>query len=241
MYKRSYYISCESVDCNDCLRPKSFMSLAQDAADFDVEAAGAGFDSLSGKGLAWVLARMHFTVREPARWKENVCLETWHRGTLGPFFVRDYVLRGEDGERKVTGVSSWVMLDTRERKMLKTEDALKVFGQSPSCLQAADEPCPKIVFPRDADRMCCPPRRVSFSDLDHNGHTNNAMYVSWALDCLPRELTTRSLCREVFINFSRETLPGDEIELFRCETAPGVHHVEGLRGGLVCFTAKLLF
>ena len=238
---RTYNLLCDSVDCNDRLRPNAFMSLAQEIGDADVERSGAGYRQLAPRGLAWILARMHFTVLEPAVWKEKVNLETWHRGVQGPFFIRDYVLWGEDGTRKVTGAASWVVLDTNDRKLIRTQDALGIFGAAPACTDAADDPCPKIVFPRGAEITRCPRRKVSFSDLDHNGHTNNTMYVSWALDCLPAEVTTRSLCREVFINFSRETLLGEEIELHTAEPAPGVHYVEGLRDGLVCFTAKLVF
>ena len=122
-FSRTYELLCESVDCNDRLRPNSFMSFAQDIADMDVERMGAGFRQLQPKGIAWILARMRFTISEPAVWKEKVLLQTWHRGTQGPFFIRDYVLLGEDGSTKVTGVSSWVILNTGDRTLMKMSDA----------------------------------------------------------------------------------------------------------------------
>lgn len=240
-FSRTYELLCESVDCNDRLRPNSFMSFAQDIADMDVERMGAGFRQLQPKGIAWILARMRFTISEPAVWKEKVLLQTWHRGTQGPFFIRDYVLLGEDGSTKVTGVSSWVILNTGDRTLMKMSDAEGILPAGQDCDEAGVEPCPKIVFPKGVEKVRCRSRIVSQSDLDHNGHTNNTMYVSWALDCLPLEVTTRDWCKEVSINFSRETRPGEEIALFMAETSPGVFFVEGLRGEELSFTVKLVF
>ena len=240
-FVKEYELMCESVDCNDRLRPNSFMGIAQEVADFDAERLGFGYRQLQPHNKAWILARMHFSIPEPATWKENVRVETWHRGTQGPYFVRDYVLRGEDGNIKVTGVSSWVILDTKSRKMERISDILSLISTDASCDESTGDLCPKIVFPRNTERKACCTRVVSWSDIDHNGHTNNAMYISWAIDCLPAERTMKGWCKEVFINFSRETMLGDMIDLYVAETAPGTYTVEGECGGAVSFTARLVY
>lgn len=238
---KSYEMMCESVDCNDRLRPNSFMGIAQEVADFDAERLGFGYRQLHPHNKAWIIARMHFSILNPAVWKEKVSVETWHRGTQGPFFVRDYVLRGEDGNIKVSGVSSWVILDTIERKMERISDISALVSCEATCKESTGDLCPKIVFPRNAERQICCTREVSYSDIDHNGHTNNAMYISWAIDCLPAERTMNDWCKEVFINFSRETRIGDKIVLYMVETVPGTFIIEGECNGAVSFTAKLIY
>lgn len=240
-YRKDYSLMCESVDRNDRLRPNSFMSIAQEVSDEDAERLGFGFKQLQPLGKAWIIARMHFCVFSPAVWKEKVSIETWHRGTQGPYYVRDYVLYGEDGSIKVTGVSSWIILDINERKMERIEDVAKIISPEACCDVSTGSLCPKIVFPRNCERKICSTRKVSYSDIDHNGHTNNTMYISWALDCLPLPVTLNNWCREVFINFSRETMPGDEVDLYCAEPNPGVYIVEGVSKGNVAFTAKLIY
>lgn len=238
---KTYEMMCESVDCNDRLRPNAFMGIAQEVADSDAERLGFGYRQLHPYNKAWIIARMRFTVNEPAVWKENVRMETWHRGTIGPFFVRDYVLRGEDGTIKISGVSSWVILDTMERKMERISEISGLVSTEASCDESSGELCPKIVFPRNMGRHICRTRTVSWSDIDRNGHTNNAMYISWAIDCLPRERTMNDWCKEVYINFSKETLPGDRVDLYMAETDRGTYVVEGVCDGTISFTAKLIY
>lgn len=240
-FRKNYEMMCESVDCNDRLRPNSFMGIAQEVADFDAERLGFGYRQLHPYNKAWIIARMHFSILNPAVWKEKICVETWHRGVQGPFFIRDYVLRGEDGSIKVTGVSSWVILDTVDRKMTRLSDIPDPVSCEAACEESTGDICPKIVFPRNVEKHKCCTRKVSYSDIDHNGHTNNAMYISWALDCLPAWRTMEGWCKEVFINFSRETKIGDEIDLYMAQTDPFTYIIEGDSENTISFTAKLVF
>ena len=60
----------------------------------------------------------------------------------------------------------------------------------------------------------CPPRRIVYSDIDGNGHVDNARYIEMAFDVLPESLTGKSP-REVQIVFSREAMPGETLSLYR--------------------------
>lgn len=80
---------------------------------------------------------------------------------------------------------------------------------------------------------------VSYSDLDLNGHTNNSRYVVWAMDCLPKEVTD-SPVKDIYINFVKETLPGDMVQL--CAQNDGsTWYVEGKVSDRTCFLVKAVF
>ena len=65
-------------------------------------------------------------------------------------------------------------------------------------------------------------RTAVYSDIDGNGHVDNARYLDMAMDLLPAEMAAREPA-EVQVLFSRETLPG--------ETPPPLPPAAGRRGG----------
>ena len=78
--------------------------------------------------------------------------------------------------------------------------------------------------------------KVAYSDIDLVGHTNNARYVAWALDCL--EYGGDSIrVDEVEIVFHHEARPGDEIALLKVEK-DGWVYVEGRREETPVFCVK---
>ena len=250
MTEERHILTCEMVDVHNRLRPSAFMGLAQEIGNEDAIAYGLGYDDLMKKNLVWVLSRMHYVVRRPALWRSEVLMKTNSRGVVGPFFVRDYLLldpADAAAEPYVLGTSSWVLLDYKERKLVKNDVLGDTALARPGGLEGAlEEASPRVAFPRRAERTLVRRHRVRYSDIDHNGHTNNAAYIVWAMDCVPQDVTLDGWCKEVSINFSRETRAGDEVDLYLFESADAengarIFWVEGMAGENVIFTARLVF
>ena len=55
----------------------------------------------------------------------------------------------------------------------------------------------------------------SYSDIDFLGHTNNARYAVWSMDCLDYEDASTMFVKDVYINFNHEVRPGDTVLLRR--------------------------
>jgi acyl-ACP thioesterase len=51
------------------------------------------------------------------------------------------------------------------------------------------------------------------SDIDVNGHINNAKYAEWAINAIPLDLYKNSSVKEVSMNFLSEGFYGDEIRI----------------------------
>ncbi len=250
MTEERHKLTCEMVDVHNRLRPYSFMGLAQEIGNEDALLYGLGYFDLLKKNLVWVLSRMHFVIRRPALWRQEVLLKTNSRGVVGPFFVRDYILSDPAdpaAEPFVQATSSWVLLDYKERKLVRNDVLGDTALARPGGLEGAlEEASPRVAFPRKAERTRVGTRRVLYSDIDHNGHTNNATYILWAMDCLPQEVTLEDWCKEVSINFSRESRAGEEVDLYLVETADAetgarIFWVEGVSGEAVIFSARLVF
>lgn len=233
-------IPCYDTDAAHFMKPFAFMDLAQELANVSADSLGFGYDDLQRFGLAWVLSRMHIEFLSMPRWKDRVEMQTWHKGFEGPFYVRDYRMLDAAGETIVRSTSSWIVFDVASRRMLRREhlaERLPLDTRYPE--SAIDEPCGKVVMPSTGLEQCAE-HVVSYSDIDFVGHTNNAKYVVWAMDCLDEaELAARRV-RSLRISFNRETRAGECVEIFRAPVDGG-WVVEGRVGDKSSFCAEILF
>ncbi len=231
----SFAIKCYEVDSAKRLKPTAFMDMAQEMAYQAASAMKFGYYELIQSNLAWVLSRMRFRFLDTPHWEDEVTIRTWHRGAFGPFFVRDFEVVGKDGHRMIEATSSWVVIDVESRRMSHPEDVLP--KEDTACHDFAIEtPAGKVMMPRGVEPEYVTTHKVAYSDIDLVGHTNNARYVAWALDCL--EFGGDSIrVDEVEIVFHHEARPGDEIALLKVEK-DGWVYVEGRREETPVFCVK---
>ena len=233
----SFAIRSYEVDAVKRLKPSAFMDMAQEMAYQAASAMKFGYYELIQSNLAWVLSRMRFRFLDAPQWEDEVTIRTWHRGAFGPFFVRDFEVVGKDGHRMIEATSSWVVIDVESRRMARPEDVLP--KEDTACHDFAIEtPAGKVMMPRGAEQTLISTHKVAYSDIDLVGHTNNARYVAWAMDCMdygPDGVTVD----EVEIVFHHEARPGDAIDLYRADS-DGATFVEGRRDGTPIFCVKLV-
>ena len=77
------------------------------------------------------------------------------------------------------------------------------------------------------------------SHLDGNNHTDNAFYGAFIVNSLPAELAERPLI-EFRINYSKELLLGETVEIYLAKTGENRHVVVGKKKGEVAFASELV-
>ncbi len=236
-------VKCYEVDGTKRLKPVAFMDMAQEMA---YEAAGAmhfGYDDLIDKKMAWVLSRFHFQFLDAPHWRDELDIQTWHRGAAGPFFIRDFKVFDSNGKLRIAGTSSWVVMDVESRRMVRPDEVLP--SDNTICDDVAiDTPASKVMMPRGVEPELVGTHKVGYSDIDLLGHTNNARYVSWAMDCIdspeidsPSDLEAGAVS-DIEITFHHEARLGDEISLYRVVSEDGAVTVEGRAEGSQIFCAR---
>lgn len=240
-YQQHITIPCYETDASQLLKPASFMDLAQEAANVHANILGFGYDDLMTTRLAWVLSRMHIRFMRHPKWREEVDLVTWHKGQERLFYLRDYLMKGTDGEVLVAATTSWLVLNIDTRRLVRAVD---VATDEVCTDNAIEESCGKVQMPEGVEREHVCDHTVSYSDVDLNGHTNNAMYLVWAMDAVDYEVASVHPVKDVKVNFNHETKPGEAVSIFRCrkETEAGVvFYIEGEVDGRSAFCAELAF
>lgn len=238
-FRQDICIPCYQINREALLRPSAFMDMAQEIAYWAALELGFGYENLHVHHTAWVLSRMHVHFHQSLKWRENASLFTWHKGAGGLFYLRDFELLAPDGTVAVQATSSWVVIDERTRHFVRPEDLSGNLALDYEVADAIPEPAPKVALPRDAEAQSAGEHTVAYSDIDIIGHTNNARYVVWAMDCLPLEVAQQPM-KDLYINFNKETTPGETVQLFRLQEG-GAWYVEGRVEGKSCFVVKMEF
>ena len=238
-------VPCYHTDASFYLKPAAFMDMAQEIAYWAAHELGFGYDDLHVHHTAWVLSRMHFHFAQLPKWRDDVSLYTWHKGADGLFYLRDFYLLDKDGNRLVTGTSSWVVIDEQTRRLVRPEELQERLGTDEEKMEdAIAERAPKVTMPRGAEPEPAGEHTVAYSDVDIIGHTNNARYMVWAMDCIDFETASTRRVRDLYINFNKETTPGTCVQLFRLKTEEDgalVWYVEGCVDGKPAFCVKMVF
>ena len=237
-------VPCYHTDASFYLKPAAFMDMAQEIAYWAAQELGFGYDDLHVHHTAWVLSRLHFHFEKLPRWRDDVRLYTWHKGADGLFYLRDFFLEDADGNRLVTGTSSWVVIDERTRRLVRPEELQHLLDTGETFDDAIAERAPKVAMPRGMEPEPAGAHTVVYSDVDILGHTNNARYMVWAMDCIDYETASTRKVKDVYINFNKETTPGTAVQLFRLKTeeeGATVYYVEGRVDGKSAFSVKLVF
>lgn len=237
----TYRIYTCDVDIRKNYRAFSFMTQAQEIANFHASRIGFGYADLIRDNVVWVLSRMKVRYLRSPRWEDEVSLTTWHKGREGVFSLRDFEMTpAAGGEPMIQATSSWLLMDAGSRRMLRPDHVLGEKSTSTALdRDAIAEYCGKLVTPSGGME---PVRthEVLYSDLDYNLHTNNAKYVEWAFDALPfGELSEGEGIESYQINFNHETVLGDKVDICRACTAPGEFFLEGRCGDRSVFQSSI--
>jgi medium-chain acyl-[acyl-carrier-protein] hydrolase len=225
---QEFRIFTADADRADKLTLAAAFNYCQEAAADHARELGCGAEQLRESGMAWVLSRMSLALDERPGWMGRVVVRTWPRGWDRLFAIRGFQLLTPEGRVIGSGRSAWLLLRM---------DSLR--PQRPSALGA---PVPENLelpiledgaraIERRTDTGAPMAFRAGYTDIDYNGHVNNARYIRWIQDALPMDALLRADALRLDINYLAETRQGDVALVSYAGAGDGkapAFHVEGV-------------
>lgn len=215
--RRKFIFRFGDCDCQKRASVYSIMKLLTELSGEDYEERGLGHSFLWEHGQTFLISRMRLQIARLPVYTEAIVADTWERTVKGPYFYRDYDLYTPEGERLIIGTSMWMLIDPATREILHPA---ALIGGMP---KGSDECVPCTGCKKQRPNIELPllgSRRIYYSDLDANGHVNNAVYCKIASDYLP-ETVHKAALKALDLTFSMETRLGQTLELRGGETSGG--------------------
>ncbi|MCQ2350709.1 MAG: thioesterase [Paludibacteraceae bacterium] len=209
-YTRTYQIGFHQTDLNFKLKPYEFMNMAQDIATAHVQAKGCGQLDLRKDDMAWMLVKMNTEFVQMPCNMQDVVMQTWHKGQMGPVFYRDYTICDTNGNLLIKSTSIWATVNYKTRTLARPKPIMT------DCIVNEDAMVDrniKLRFPNDLPLVKECIHHVTYSDIDCNSHVNNTSYVIWALNALPYDIVAKCGVKSIEISYLNETKPETDVTI----------------------------
>lgn len=230
-----YFCEC---DMNHNLALSEILKLTTDYAVEDYHQRGISWKFLADHNVAILVSRIAFRIHRIPKDEEKITIKTWEEKPQPLQLMRNYQILSESGEKLVSGYGAWLLVNPKERKIMRTKD----FTLRPETSRQDGHDCMepgKIAIPSEMKKIG--ERVIHYSDIDGNGHTNNSRYADFAIDVLPKEYQQKEFT-DFRINFSKEAMLGISLELFASfDDDNNKITVVGKQSENTCFECELFY
>ena len=136
-----------------------------------------------------------------------------------------------DGAALGAASTLWVLFDLEKRCMVAPGEVAKAIPDNSDLTPPLGVPGP---VPRLTGAETCSARTPVYSELDVNGHVNNARYADWLCDALGLEVMREYRVKTMRLSYAAEIRPGQAMEL-RLTRDGLAYHLTGAHEGKTHF------
>lgn len=230
------YYDC---DANNRLKLSAVTRYMQQCSSEQLELLGISVEKLYSENLVFLLTKTCAKIHRMPLCKEELVVSTVPVELRGPRFVREFTVKSPKGEKLVSAITLWLLVDVESHKILRPSAFPYPLPWGESILGGEID---DIKLPKPPAHAS-PPMEVPvrYSSIDVNGHMNNSYYYDFALDALPYGLVTGRELDTAVVNFSNEARPGDALSVYADEIAENRFFIDGKNGSVTCFEALVSF
>jgi acyl-ACP thioesterase len=218
IWTEQFKVHSYDVDLNKQATLESLCQRFQEAAWNHAEKLGVGFLQLQQQGRFWALSRLLLQIGQYPCWGESVTIKTWPRAARAAFAMRDFEMYDPGEKRLLAGTSGWLVVDSVTRKPKRVDKLMSDIVITPERKALKEEPRELPGCEREGTEARL---TVRYSDLDVNGHVNNARYVGWIMDVYPVDFHKTHEVASLEVNYLRETVGGEEVSIWSNEAGAG--------------------
>lgn len=235
-YQEENVVKVYQCDVNNRMKISAAMQQMQQAASEQLERLGLPYEKLLEEEMVFLLSKICIKVHRMPVLGEHVLTGTAPVRTQGARFVREFVIDAPGGDRLLSAVSLWLLLNPNTRKVLRPQSF-------PYALPFRNSVVEKVIGnvtlpkPADGEEGLRTEMAVRYSHIDCNHHVNNSVYGDFVCDALPYgELVEKGLDTLV-ISFLSEARWGETLALTTLGLSAGSYHISGVKEDRPCFEA----
>lgn len=205
--EKTYPITMSMHDLQYRLKPAAMLDLLQDMGARNINETPFGNKELNAQNLGWFLVRYRIEFDKYPQNLTEIKFYTENRGTQRQSAYRDFEAYTTDGERLLRATSYWLMVDLDSKSLVNIEqkfpDITKYQKRENDVvlrkLKPIETPDSEVVF------------HVRYDDLDMNGHVNNIVYMTWAMEALSYEFRNTHTIKAIDIYYKHEVRYGEDV------------------------------
>jgi len=219
-----FKITSADTDMFTRIRAGAMVNLLIQSAINSAESLGFGFDGLKEQKLFWVLSRMTIEIYHPLTWNQETEVETWPKSIEGLHYLRDYIVRDKKQNIIARGTSGWLAIDIENKRPKVIEGIYAEMFVHLREKHGINESPEKLPATSEGDSFTT---HSGYFDFDLNRHVTSTRYIDWMMDTFTADFHHKHYPKKISINFMKETMPGDSINIIRSQTKDSQYCFEG--------------
>ncbi|MFI3213765.1 MAG: thioesterase [Eubacteriales bacterium] len=231
-YSKNFLITFRDTDCNGNLKVTALVDFMQDIARIDASSLGVNFES-PDVTYYWIISRSKINILHTPKIDETIRIETHHSGMDKLFAVREFQIYDQNNLQIGDITGYYVLMSTGTTWPVKIKKNPEFSGID---FPYTGKKVEKLV-PLKENLEKSLKRRVFSSDIDGNGHMNNAHYVRWCFDMYETSELNMRKVKSFQIQYVKELLENDEITINRYDSG----YIVGESDETVYFIGKIAF
>lgn len=219
-YSDDYRVRVADTDSCGFLKLPSLLGMMQEIAKDHAEALEIGSSVLVPQGLGWALSKLQLSIDRLPNCGERVFIKTWSSTRNKVHTEREFLIYDDLGDKIASARSMWILFDLKKRRIERLEKLHnwtrdEEFANDFTFADMPKSPAENSPFVSNFG--------VRKDDIDMNGHVNNSIYLTWALEPVPDDFYESHKARSVQIYFLNEVFRGQRLDSV-CELDGNLSH-----------------
>ena len=230
--KAAYY----DGDYRNCLKISAAMKYMQQTSSEHLQALGLPYKKLYAEDMVFLLSKTCIKVHRMPEVGQEINIGTAPTGARGARFVREFVIEDMQGERLLSALTLWVLVNPHTRKILRPAGFPYMLPfQPPLVTDVVDDMrMPKPIEDENTRFTDIP---IGYSHIDCNGHVNNSKYADFVCDALPYEQLMQQGIDTLVISYQNEAKWGDVVRMHTTFLSPFEYYIGASHNDAACFEA----
>ena len=208
--EKKIHIAKEDVEGQGQLRPEMLLDHLQNIAMEQSEELGLGIEFLERENLNWLLLCYKINIERMPSVSEGILVRTWASSFSKMFARREFLMLDSKGNILIEASTKWLLTEGDTHKIKKIDDMFyDAYGVDRD--KKDERGFKKLRLPEN--NLMTGRKKSEERDIDFNGHVNNTRYIAWAMESLPEEFRRDNILYEIDIEFKKEILLGEDIEV----------------------------
>ena len=219
-------ITSADTDMYKRIRLSPLVNFLIQSAIQSADSLGFGFRDLVDRNLFWVLSRLTLEIDSALYWYDEIIVETWPKTIHGILYIRDFHVRDKQGRIIVRASSGWLSIDLQRKRPSRrlSEENPAIFTELKERHALAD--LPEKLDPATAEKTF--ELHPGYFDIDLNQHVTSSRYIDWMMDSFGFEFHRDHYPKKLTVNYIKETLPGEYLQIRRQEKTNRIFLFEGI-------------
>ena len=234
--EKDYIVEAGQTDAGGNITCGTLARWMQDMTTVHMNACGISVETLLEENLLWVIVFTQISINRLPKAGETVEQYSWAGEEKINMHSRRYAFFSKEGEELLNAASLFLLVDKETRSFSEpTKEPLSL-----PIVKIEGEPRLPKMMQKFPTLMFGKMHEVKESEIDYNGHVNNAVYLDWADSIFDPDFVKVRQMKGFWVQYDKEVLLGQKVEM-KYGTADASVCLKGCIDGTEYFKVKFDF